>query len=164
MWTAHALPGIVIALSFVFLANSSVPTLYQTSVLMVVVYVALFLPTAVSSIELPVASLPSSLDDVARSLGSSRLRLLWSVIIPNLRAAMVASFSLVALTILKELPATLLLRPTGIETLATRLWTATSINAFSAAAPYALTLVLLGGIPALLLNRQVRSSLRSERM
>jgi iron(III) transport system permease protein len=77
---------------------------------------------------------------------------------------MVASFSLVALTILKELPATLLLRPTGIETLATRLWTATSINAFSAAAPYALTLVLLGGIPALLLNRQVRSSLRSERM
>ncbi len=164
MWTAHALPGIVIALSFVFLANSSVPTLYQTSVLMVVVYVALFLPNAVSAMELPVASLPSSLDDVARSLGSSRLRLLWSVIIPNLRAAMVASFSLVALTILKELPATLLLRPTGIETLATRLWTATSINAFSAAAPYALTLVLLGGIPALLLNRQVRSSLRSERM
>jgi iron(III) transport system permease protein len=64
----------------------------------------------------------------------------------------------VALTVIKELPATLILRPTGIETLATRLWSATSINAFSAAAPYALLLIVVAGIPALLVNREVQST------
>ncbi len=69
---------------------------------------------------------------------------------------------LVTLTVLKELPATLMLRPTGIETLATRLWSETSVGAFSAAAPYALLLVVVAGIPAWLLNRQIRSTLRQE--
>jgi iron(III) transport system permease protein len=52
-----------------------------------------------------------------------------------------------------------MLRETGIETLATRLWNETSVSAFSAAAPYALILVLVAGIPAWLLNRQVRMSI-----
>ena len=53
-----------------------------------------------------------------------------------------------------------MLRETGIETLATRLWNETSVSAFAAAAPYALLLVVVAGIPAWLLNRQVRSSLK----
>jgi iron(III) transport system permease protein len=65
----------------------------------------------------------------------------------------------VILTVLKELPATLLLRPTGVETLATRLWTETSVAAFSDAAPYALLLVVLAGFPAWLLNRAIRKDL-----
>jgi iron(III) transport system permease protein len=52
---------------------------------------------------------------------------------------------------MKELPATLLLRPTGMETLATRLWSHTSVVAYAAAAPYAALLVLIAAVPTWLL-------------
>ena len=55
---------------------------------------------------------------------------------------------------MKELPATLLLRPTGMDTLATSLWTQTSNAAYAAAAPYAALLVLLSAIPTFLLGRR----------
>jgi iron(III) transport system permease protein len=58
---------------------------------------------------------------------------------------------LVLLTVMKELPATLMLRPTGDDTLATRLWSLTEIGSYAAAAPYAMTLILIGAIPAFLL-------------
>jgi iron(III) transport system permease protein len=62
------------------------------------------------------------------------------------------------LTAMKELPATLLLRPTGMETLATRLWSQTGIGAYAAAAPYAVALVLLAVVPTALLLAAQRSS------
>ena len=58
-------------------------------------------------------------------------------------------------TAMKELPATLMLRPTGFDTLATELWTRTDVGAYGAAAPYALALVLVAAVPALLLARGV---------
>ena len=48
---------------------------------------------------------------------------------------------------MKELPATLLLRPTGLDTLATELWTQTSVGAYAAAAPYAVLLVAIAAVP-----------------
>jgi iron(III) transport system permease protein len=57
------------------------------------------------------------------------------------------------LTAMKELPATLLLRPTGMDTLATRLWTETGVGAYAAAAPYAVALVLLAAVPTFVLTR-----------
>ena len=54
---------------------------------------------------------------------------------------------------MKELPATLMLRPTGFETLATEMWTFTTVGSFSQAAPYAFGLVLLAAIPAFVLAR-----------
>ena len=65
-----------------------------------------------------------------------------------------------ALTVLKELPATPLLHPTGMDTLATRLWSETQVLSYSGAAPYALLLVLVGGLPALALNLQIRNTIR----
>ena len=107
----------------------------------------------------PVSQVPRSMDEVAASLGSGRLESLRRVLIPIAGPGILTGAALVALSILKELPATLMLRETGIETLATRLWNETSVSAFSAAAPYALILVLVAGIPAWLLNRQVRMSI-----
>jgi len=80
-------------------------------------------------------------------------------VLPIAAPGILAGAALVSLTVLKELPATLLLRPTGTETLALRLWMATEELAFSAAAPYALLLVILGGLPALALNTQARKAL-----
>jgi iron(III) transport system permease protein len=159
-WLSHALPGIVIALTLVFFSNRFVPAIYQTSALVIIAYVALFLPNAVTALANPIQQIPTSLDEVARSLGKTRHGVVRTVLLPNLRVPLVSAFALVALTIVKELPATLLLRPTGIETLASRLWSASGINAFASAAPYAIIMILLAGIPALLLNREITTSLR----
>jgi iron(III) transport system permease protein len=159
IWLTHAVPGIVVALSLVFISNRLAPWLYQTSALVLIAYLILFLPNAVAGMKTPVSQVPRSMDEVAASLGSGRLESMRRVLIPIAGPGILTGAALVALSILKELPATLMLRETGIETLATRLWNETSVSAFSAAAPYALILVLVAGIPAWLLNRQVRMSI-----
>ena len=159
VWLTHATPGIVVALSLVFFSNQVAPGIYQTLLLVLIAYVALFLPNALSAISTPLRQSPVSLDEVSASLGLTKLQTLRRVVLPIAGPGIFAATTLVILTVLKELPATLLLRPTGVETLATRLWTETGVAAFSTAAPYALLLVLLAGIPAWLLNRAIRKDL-----
>lgn len=156
VWLAHALPGVVIALALVYFGNRLTPFLYQTVVLVVIAYVALFTANAVGVLQAPLTQVSKSLTDVARSLGHDVTSVMRRVLFPIMRPSLLIAFSVVMLTSLKELPATLLLRPTGMETLATRLWTYTGVNAFAAAAPYALLIVILGGIPTWLLNAQLR--------
>lgn len=160
VWVTHAMPGLVVALALVFLSNRVLPQIYQTSILVVIAYLILFLPNAISAMQTPLMQAPKELDEVAASLGTSRLQTLRRVIIPIAGPGILAGAALVALSVLKELPATLLLRETGVETLATRLWNETSVSAYAAAAPYALLLVVVAGIPAWLLNRQVQQSVR----
>jgi iron(III) transport system permease protein len=73
------------------------------------------------------------------------------VTLPAVMPGVLAGAALVAVTVMKELPATLVLRPTGTDTLATQLWSATSAGAYAGAAPYAAALVLVAIIPAALL-------------
>jgi iron(III) transport system permease protein len=159
VWLTHATPGIVVALSLVFFSNQVAPWIYQSLFLVLIAYIALFLPNALSAISTPLRQSPVSLDEVSASLGLTKLQTLRKVVLPIAGPGIFAATTLVILTVLKELPATLLLRPTGVETLATRLWTETGVSAFSTAAPYALLLVLLAGIPAWLLNRAIRKDL-----
>jgi len=159
VWLTHATPGIVVALSLTFFSNQVAPWIYQSFALVLIAYLALFLPNALSAVSTPLRQSPVGLDEVAASLGLTKLQTLRKVVLPIAGPGIFAATTLVILTVLKELPATLLLRPTGIETLATRLWTETSVAAFSTAAPYALLLVLLAGIPAWLLNRAIRKDL-----
>jgi iron(III) transport system permease protein len=157
VYVTHALPGVVIALAFVFLVNQSVPTLYQTSFLVIIAYIALFLPNALAVLKVPISQVPTGVEEVSRTLGSSPMQTIWRVIVPAARPGILSAGAFVALTVIKELPATLILRPTGIETLATRLWSATSVGSFGAGAPYALLLIIVAGIPALLVNREIAS-------
>jgi iron(III) transport system permease protein len=167
VWLTHAIPGLVVALSLVFLSNRLIPQIYQTSALVLIAYLIMFLPNAVAAMQTPISQSPKSLDEIAASLGATRLQTIRRVLIPIAGPGILAGAALVALSVLKELPATLLLRETGVETLATRLWSETSVSAYASAAPYALLLVVVAGIPAWLLNRQVRQSVRfdlSQRM
>ena len=160
IWLTHAVPGIVVALALVFLSNRLLPQIYQTSVLVLIAYLILFLPNAMAAMQTPISQAPKALDEIAASLGSTRIQTIRRVIVPIAGPGILAGAALVSLSVLKELPATLLLRETGVETLATRLWNETSVSAYAAAAPYALLLVVVAGIPAWLLNRQVRQSMR----
>jgi iron(III) transport system permease protein len=85
---------------------------------------------------------------VARSLGCGTFAVLRRVTLPLSGPGVAAGAAMVWLTCMKELPATLLLRPTGMDSLATRLWSETGVRAFGAAAPYAIMLVVIAMIPA----------------
>ncbi len=152
-WSGHALPGLVVALSLVFFGIRVVPAWYQQAPLLVFAYVVLFLPAAVGAVRASVALSPPALEDVARSLGHTRLATWRRVTLPLAAPGIATGAALVMLTAAKELPATLLLHPTGVDTLATRLWSYTSIAAHGQAAPYAVVLVALGVFPTLWLLR-----------
>ena len=152
-WAGHALPGLVVALALVFLAVRSVPAIYQTRTLVVLAYAVLFLPLAVGSVRASAAQSPPRLEEVARSLGSGPLKVLRTVTLPLAAPGIGAGAVLVFLTCMKELPATILLRPTGMDTLATRLWDHTQVAAYADAAPYAALLVVLSAVPTYLLSR-----------
>jgi iron(III) transport system permease protein len=157
-YAGHALPGIVVALSLVFFGVRYAYPLYQQVPLLVLAYAVLFLPAAVGAVRASVAQSPPVLEEVARSLGRTPMRVLRDVTLPVAAPGVAAGAALVFLTCMKELPATLLLRPTGMETLATELWTQTSVQAYAAAAPYGALLVLLAALPTFVLGHRRRSA------
>lgn len=152
-YAGHALPGIVVALALVFLSVRFAYPLYQRTPVLVFAYAVLFLPAAVGAVRASVAQAPPALEEVARSLGRTPAGVLRQITLPLAAPGVAAGAALVFLTCMKELPATLLLRPTGMETLATELWSQTEIGAYAAAAPYAAALVLLAALPTFVLGQ-----------
>lgn len=155
-FAGYALPGIVVALSLVFFGIRVAEPLYQTTTMLVFAYVVLFLPQAVGAIRTTLMQVPSHTEEAARLLGSRPLGVALRVLVPLARRGMTAGGALVFLTVMKELPATLLLAPIGFDTLATRVWSATNDAFFARAAAPALLLLVLGGLPlaVLTLRRQ----------
>lgn len=156
-YLGHALPGIVVGLSLVFFTLAVVPALYQSAVVLAFAYGVLFLTKAVGSIRAATAAVPPALEDVGRTLGSTATGVWARVTAPLAWPGVAAGALLVALTAMKELPATLMLRPTGIDTLATELWSRTAVGAYGAAAPYAVVLVLVAAVPAFVLSGALSS-------
>jgi iron(III) transport system permease protein len=152
-YAGHAVPGITVALALVFFAVRYARPLYQETPLLICAYAVLFLPVAVGATRAAVLQAPPVLDDVARSLGRSPFGVLREVTVPLAAPGIAAGAALTFVVCMKELPATLLLRPTGMDTLATRLWTETGTGSFAAAAPYAAALILLAAVPSYLLGR-----------
>ncbi|WP_307844566.1 ABC transporter permease [Actinotalea solisilvae] len=152
-YAGHAVPGIVVALALVFFGVRYAQPVYQRTPLLVLAYAVLFMPAVVGAVRAAVSQSPPRLEEVARSLGRTPAGVLRDVTLRLATPGIAAGFALVTLTAMKELPATLLLRPTGMDTLATRLWTETGVGAYAAAAPYAVALVLLAAVPTVLLAR-----------
>lgn len=152
-YAGHALPGIVVALALVFFGIRLATPLYQTTSMLVFAYVVLFLSLAIGAVHGSVSQAPPELEDVARSLGRTQIGAWRSITLRLAAPGVGAGAALVFLTVMKELPATLLLRPIGMDTLATRLWSHTANASFAAAAPYAAAIILLAALPTALLTR-----------
>lgn len=152
-YVASALPGIVIALALVTVSIRALPGLYQTVPVLIFGYVVLFVPRAIVSVRASVELIPRSLEDAARSLGCSAPGVAGRVVLPLALPGLAAAAALVSLAVATELTATLLLAPTGTDTLATRFWSDASSVAYGAAAPYALALVVLSVPSTWLLSR-----------
>ena len=140
-FAGNALPGIVIALSLVFFAANYASPLYQTLALLVFAYVVRFLPQALAGVESALAGVGPRVEEAARALGRGPLAAALTVTVPLIRPGILAGAALVFLSAMKELPATLLLRPIGFETLATEIWKLTSVGSYSRAALPALLLI-----------------------
>jgi iron(III) transport system permease protein len=153
----YGLPGIVVALSVVFLATRLLPGLYQTLALLVAVYAIRFLPLAGGTIRTTLVGIGTGLEEAGRTLGDSPAAAFRRITIPLLRPALVAGGALVFLTVVKELPMALLLGPIGFETLATEIWDAASAGFYArAAVPAAVLLVLSAASVALLVRFEDR--------
>jgi iron(III) transport system permease protein len=146
-WAGHALPGVVVALSLVFFGARVVPNLYQTLAMLAFAYAVLFLPQALGAMRSSLLQVNPSLEEASRLLGSGPAATFRRVLVPLARPGVLAGGALVFLTCMKELPATLLLAPTGYRTLATQVWNATSESFYGRAAGPALALVLLSSLP-----------------
>jgi iron(III) transport system permease protein len=153
--TGYALPGVVVALSLVLVVNRGLPFLYGTSLVVVIAYVLRHMPQAVRASEAALTQISSSMEEAARGLGRTSAQTLVQVTLPLILPGLLAGGALVFLTSLKELPATLLLRPAGFDTLAVRVWIWAEEGFYIQAAPAALLLVLAAVIPlSFLLKRE----------
>ena len=157
VWVAHAIPSAILALALVYGAIRLVPSLYKTPALLVAGYVILFLPLAVANQSVGLNASRRTYDDVAASLGAGPLRAFARITLPLALPGFFAGALLVGLDASKELTTTLMLLPYGSHTLSTELWATTNGESldFTAAAPYAAMLVLLGAAPVYLLVRHV---------
>jgi iron(III) transport system permease protein len=152
-YLVRALPGVAVGLTIVSVAVHHLRPLYQSPLLLEAGYVVLFFPLALVAVRAALARVPPELEDAARSLGETWLGALRRVTVPLVLPGLAAAAALVSLSATTELTATLLLRPTGIETLATQFWLYTSNLAYGAAAPYAAIMVLTSAVPVFLLTR-----------
>ena len=150
-FVTHSLPGLVVALALVFFGINYARQFYETVWLMLFAYVILFLPNALASLRGPLMRQNLKLEEAAQSLGRTPLRVLWSVTLPLARPGIIAGLALVFLTILKELPAPLLLSPPGYRTLPGVIWSHSSEAFYAGAALPALVLLAAAAIPVAIL-------------
>jgi iron(III) transport system permease protein len=140
-YIGFALPGIVIGLGFVFFAANYAPWIYKTLPLLLAAYLVRFIPQAVGTTRSSMLQVSPRVEEAARTLGRSPGAVLREVTIPLVRPGLAAGAALVFLTAMKELPATMLLAPIGFDTLAVRIWSATSEGFYARAAVPALLMI-----------------------
>lgn len=147
VYVVFSLPHITVALAVVFFAVRYLGPLYQSLTLLVVVYATIFLAQATGAARASLLQVNPHLEEAARSLGKTPLRTITGVTIPLMWRGLLAGGALVFLTTMKELPATLLLRPTGFDTLAVRIWSAAEELFYGRAAASALLLLAISAVP-----------------
>jgi iron(III) transport system permease protein len=134
-----------------------------TLVALMFAYMVRFLAVALQSVEAGLGKIRPSMDDAARSLGMAPGTVLRRVHVPMLRGSLITAMLLVFVDVLKELPATLVLRPFNFNTLAVRTYELAGDERLADAASASLTIVLAGIIPVILLSRSLsRTGARHE--
>ncbi|MEK7702580.1 MAG: iron ABC transporter permease [Nitrospirota bacterium] len=161
----YALPGAIFAVGGIVLVTSFDHQLKEwgihsdffitgTFVAMMMGYVARFMALAHNPLDSAMRKITPYLDEAAQSLGAGRLRIIWKVHTPLLRGGLAVSAIFVFVDMMKEMPITLMTRPFGWDTLAVRIFEFTSEGEWERAALPALTLVIVGLIPVILLTKQ----------
>jgi len=172
----YAMPGAVVAFGVLVLLSSvdhALNGLSQqfwgvdvgllltgTAVGLIYAYVVRFMAVGYYSVEASLEKVTPSMDDAARTLGASSSRVLRRIHLPLVRVGMFTGATLLFVDMMKELPITLLLRPFGYDTLSVWVWQMASESLWASASLPALTIVVTGLIPVVLLSH-VATSTRS---
>lgn len=127
-----------------------------SAIALVFAYVVRFLAVALNAVESGMVRIRPSIDDAARSLGAGRGELLARVHLPMLASGLVSAVLLVFVDVMKELPATIVLRPFNFETLATQVYVLAADERLAEAATPSLAIVVVGLLPVMLLSRAIR--------
>ena len=122
---------------------------------LVYAYLVRFLAVALQTVEASLARITPSMDDAARSLGCGPGETLRRVHLPLLRGGLLTAGLLVFVDVLKELPATLVMRPFDFDTLATQVYTLASDERLAEASTSALAIVAVGILPLVVISRQI---------
>jgi iron(III) transport system permease protein len=160
-----AMPGVVAAFALSYFTEHYAGGFgYQSAPLLILCYAIMFFPLALVGVKASLARAPASLDDMARSLGQKRVQVLLRVTLRLAAPGLAAAFCLVFLSVVTELTATLLLIPTGAQTLATQFWAYESNLSYGQAAPFALVMIAVAALPSYVLGRFFNRSAQAERM
>ncbi|MGE0257923.1 MAG: ABC transporter permease [Alphaproteobacteria bacterium] len=167
--TGYAVPGTVLAVGLLGMLSAAdmligltgaAPLrhalLFASAIGVVMAYVARFLAIPAGGIEAGYAKLPRAIDEAARAAGAGAATVAWEIHRPLLRPAIRAAALLMFVECVKELPATLLLRPLNTETLATFLYGEASRGVYEDGAMAALAILGLGLLPIALLSGSAR--------
>lgn len=158
VYLGYAVPPLAFALSMVFFALRAAPFLYQTLWLLTVAYSLTFLALAMGPIRSRMLQIGPRLEEVSRSLGHGPFHAFRLATLPLLQRSMLAAGLLVFISVVKELPITFLLSPTGHTTLSMAVFSRTSEGMMAEAAPYALMIVIFSSLfVGLILRHEGRS-------
>src|SRR5262249_48898638 len=159
------MPGIVIAFALSYFVEIYAHGIgYGTALVLIACYAVMFFPLALVGVKASLARAPVKLDEIARSLGQRKLAVLWRVTLQLAGPGLMAAFCLVFLSVVTELTATLLLIPTGSQTLATQFWEYESNLSYGQAAPFALAMIVIAAVPSYVLGRFFNRSAQGERL
>ncbi|MCG8650495.1 MAG: iron ABC transporter permease [Pirellulales bacterium] len=125
---------------------------------LVFAYVVRFMAVALTTVEASLAKIPESMDDAARTLGSSQFNTLRRVHMPLLSGGLLTAALMVFIDVMKELPATLILRPFNYDTLAVQAYRLASDERLAQASTPSLVLVAAGLIPVIILSRRIMTT------
>ena len=169
--SGYAIPGTVIAvgllipLTLVDRGISNIAnTFFQfnwglllsgTLVALIIAYLVRFLSVSTQTIDSGLNQISPQLEFAAQSLGKSHGRILWEIHLPILRRSVLTAGLIVFVDVMKELPATLILRPFNFNTLAVKSFELASDELLSHAAPAAISIILVGLIPVILLSKAI---------
>ncbi len=143
----YAIPGTVLGLSLILLYNTYLPWLYGTVGVLVLAYLIRFLTQPVQGVESALAAINPHLEEAARSLAASPGAVLRQILAPLVRPTLFAVWTLVFISAMKELDATLLLRPAGFDTLSVRVYIHTVEAEYAKAGTLALLLIAFTVLP-----------------
>jgi iron(III) transport system permease protein len=161
-YVTHSLPALVIGISVVYLGIRAVTPLYQELPLLVFAHVILFIPAMVTTLETAIEKSPIRLEEISTSLGTSSVATFIRVTLPLALPGLLAGFALTMLAAVKELPASLLLLPTGWDTLSTDVWRFAAVSDYAAVAPPAITIIVLAAVPTAILGALSSINLKSD--
>ncbi len=148
----YALPGVTVALSMVFIGLRVAPDWYQTTALLLITYAVLFLPVSIGPLRSAIDAMPDATPQVSRTLGAGSVATLLRVVVPTIAPGMLAGAALTCVSVAKELPATLMLAPLGVRTLAVDMWSLNNDLAYGRAAVLGLVLIAVTSIPTVVLS------------